>query len=150
MLSAFMSVKPLGNDFVNNVYCGGKWKDFNKCLVTDSNHPIKETNPFFFFHLVYSKFFIVLYLCTQEWPALQARAERVKISVLLLWLSPPHPPKGKEWGPGECFTDKIKRIRRMSERREVEYIFHVIRERWSARKKIPLQLRQLQNCCCAE
>lgn len=29
----------------------------------------------------------------------------------------------------ECFTDKIKRIRRMRERREVEYIFHVIRER---------------------
>lgn len=47
MLSAFMSVKPLGNDFVNNIYSRGKWKDFNKCLVTDSNHPINETNPFF-------------------------------------------------------------------------------------------------------
>lgn len=46
MLSAFMSVKPLGNDFVHNIYSRGKWKDFNKCLVTDSKHPINETNLF--------------------------------------------------------------------------------------------------------
>lgn len=46
MLSAFTSVKPVGNEFVNNVYTRGKWKGFNKCLVTNSNHPINETNPF--------------------------------------------------------------------------------------------------------
>lgn len=35
MLSAFISVKPLGNDFVNNIYSGGKGNGFNECLVTD-------------------------------------------------------------------------------------------------------------------
>lgn len=39
----------------------------------------------------------------------------------------------------KCFKDKKKRIRRMRERIEVEYIFHMIRERWSAGKRILLQ-----------
>lgn len=61
MLRALMSVKPLGNDFVHNVYGRGRWKDFNTCLVTDSTHPINETNLFsrnVFFKFLYCYFYV--------------------------------------------------------------------------------------------
>lgn len=46
MLSACMSVKPLGNDFVHNtVYTAERtWEEFNICPVGDSKQPINETN----------------------------------------------------------------------------------------------------------
>ncbi len=119
-------------------------KGFYKCLVTGSKHSINETNPFL------GNAFLNFYTVTSVHPEVTCCDRDLEgLKSVLLGVCPPSSEE-KEWGLRECFTDKIKRIWRMRERREVEYIFHVIRERWSARKKIPLQLRQLQNCCCVE
>lgn len=76
MLSAFISVKPLGNDFLNYIYSGGRWRDFNKCLVNGSNHPINETNPF---SRGAFKKMLFCYNCVFRSDRLQSRAQGVKI-----------------------------------------------------------------------
>lgn len=95
-------------------------KDFNKCLVIDSSHPIIERNPFF--RQCALKTFI--------WPYLQVLTQKKGLKPVLLGACL----QQKGWAPRECFTDKIKRIRRMRERKR-SWIYILCDKRKMKREK---------------